>query len=663
MYNFKEFTLENINEIITASKYYINTEYHNVYKRLLAEKMGVDINNRDFGSIIDYAIHRDIAIDYNRFNKIIPIGDLHGDLFMMILLLILNDIIEIRNSVGADITESIKNQIIATYKLPPIRYDEEEEEYDEYDEPNTSDQLSFDQLAQSSNSESRLKQVPVIQSIPITLSDIDTSDEEIKEPPPIQKKYLELATAQAIQETTDDGDAEKEIKDEYRFIEPNTYFHQAYDPSYELLYKIFENSINYKTDTKKLIIFTGDLIDGARKSQDNVTAEAYDRYGINDVLMHIIIYNLRLQAQRNESDIIVMFGNHELYELLCYNMEYYNLFTTQMVKHQYNQPSGMIESIKLYSNFILPFYLFDIAFVRFIIKDNKIIAIFQHASIDEVQANIILRYFPNFMNLHNDFCRYVIDMIHRDTDISMTENMLRTFVESRETHKYLINASTAMPIYQNYIDAITTYKNYMDILSSFVSCPKIINGHTITARHDFETLFRDIPNHDDYDNSQQFIHHEHCRNGCMLHLMNNIAMIDAGYSMAMAITREITDTILPDLVVTEFHKDIESLNLIKNNEAGNFDFWVKHFMVDDNKFKYYLIRPSQLDLDKCLPKNLNLVTRNRMVDLGDRTRRLVTRTIKIRRKVGQATKQVQPTQIGSSYVNLYKYYKQKYNYM
>ncbi len=84
----------------------------------------------------------------------------------------------------------------------------------------------------------------------------------------------------------------------------NIYSDQIYDP------RIISESQWIKSNS--LFIVIGDLIDGHR------SVDVDDRYGSFELLLHLLLYNLKIKAQQINSDVLFTIGNHDLHSVLAY---------------------------------------------------------------------------------------------------------------------------------------------------------------------------------------------------------------------------------------------------------------------------------------------------------------------------------------------------------
>ncbi len=61
-----------------------------------------------------------------------------------------------------------------------------------------------------------------------------------------------------------------------------------------------------------LFVIIGDLVDGNR------TMSVNDKYGSFELLLHFLLYNLKIRANENNSDVVFTIGNHDFHSVLLY---------------------------------------------------------------------------------------------------------------------------------------------------------------------------------------------------------------------------------------------------------------------------------------------------------------------------------------------------------
>ena len=84
-----------------------------------------------------------------------------------------------------------------------------------------------------------------------------------------------------------------------------------FDPYTDTIYDITKITWNpVKTNT--LLVIVGDLIDGSRGGGQNVA----DPRGTFELLLHVLLYNLRVSAKAVDSDVLFTIGNHDYHMIL-----------------------------------------------------------------------------------------------------------------------------------------------------------------------------------------------------------------------------------------------------------------------------------------------------------------------------------------------------------
>ncbi len=84
----------------------------------------------------------------------------------------------------------------------------------------------------------------------------------------------------------------------------NIYSNDIYDP------RIITESNWLKPNS--LFIIIGDLVDGTRPNISSVD----DNQGSFELLLHLLLYNLKIKAEQNNSDVIFTLGNHDLHSVI-----------------------------------------------------------------------------------------------------------------------------------------------------------------------------------------------------------------------------------------------------------------------------------------------------------------------------------------------------------
>jgi hypothetical protein len=96
-----------------------------------------------------------------------------------------------------------------------------------------------------------------------------------------------------------------------------------------------------------IIIIVGDIVDGKRNSD----LEIEDPIGNIELLLHIFLFNLRLKARQNNSEVRFTIGNHDWHTVISQykNDEFYNSYVHNSAKKYFINWEGR-------RNCLLPFY-------------------------------------------------------------------------------------------------------------------------------------------------------------------------------------------------------------------------------------------------------------------------------------------------------------------
>ena len=101
-----------------------------------------------------------------------------------------------------------------------------------------------------------------------------------------------------------------------------------------------------------LLVIIGDLVDGTRVSKINDNkinmGTVNDKIGNFEVLLHILIYNLRLQALLLNSNILFTYGNHDLFAIFKDSNGYEDYVSPETKKYFYNSMSLRANVLKYF---------------------------------------------------------------------------------------------------------------------------------------------------------------------------------------------------------------------------------------------------------------------------------------------------------------------------
>jgi hypothetical protein len=547
-FNFNLFTKNDFNDIINIASERIteikdlitnyddydyipenDNDYIHRMMSIINEKLKINntkniSSERVYQEIFKYNELQNINIDFNKYNAILPFGDIHADLFIFIELMIKNNIIVFTNERNENINSFIINE---------------------------------------------LSSLPLIVTNPLV---------------PVDKMLS----------------------------------NDMYNPKCLLLYnilKLYDFTVGVK-DT--LIIFTGDILDGKRvnHSTGNIT-EVYNPFGINELLIHMIIHNIRKHCHtipNINSNIVTLCGNHEISNLFDTNRinassYYYVDISTLCVL-------GVIPRRKM----LIPFYLFDLGLFRFIKNNNKVIAFFQHGSINDHEIKYIK--LIGLYGINQLFRCAVYKNIQNNRLLSDTNNNISYIdepdmvnVNVNEISKIVASFTIFRNIYnfydaQSYGNMKILYNKFNTELNKNEGDVIIVMGHHPTSILENNIrLMNTLPN---YNNNE-------CIDGCQMNvLFNKLAFVDVGYSHVFRSGKYLMQNLsahtikqvmgLPyipnsdderkifpsqlshiDQTYYLFHRSIENLILIRRE--NNYIFHTLKSLTNNTELSLFLIRP------------------------------------------------------------------------
>ena len=110
-----------------------------------------------------------------------------------------------------------------------------------------------------------------------------------------------------------------------------------YGPIYEPIYNYnLISDVEWIGGAKILFVIVGDLVDGKRNEERSVD----DPKGTFEILLFLLLHNLRIQAHKVGSDIRYTMGNHELDSCVAIQEEFYDNYVTDQVKRYFSSPQN-----------------------------------------------------------------------------------------------------------------------------------------------------------------------------------------------------------------------------------------------------------------------------------------------------------------------------------
>ena len=208
-------------------------------------------------------------------------------------------------------------------------------------------------------------------------------------------------------------------------VDTNEFIHNLSQPEYGNI-NILEDclskyEIELSVPAKTCILILGDLVDGARMISWGQIVNVYNPNGLNEILIHMILYNMRLDALSKQSYVKVLIGNHDLDAIM------HNKLVGQYVDNATAELYGGTVD-KKFSNrkeILFPFYSIDASLYEIIYKDNtskkEICALLSHGSFSEEKElfnNIIPVIFDKKIEIKN----YIFSLLEEKKVIKINKD-------------------------------------------------------------------------------------------------------------------------------------------------------------------------------------------------------------------------------------------------
>ena len=211
----------------------------------------------------------------------------------------------------------------------------------------------------------------------------------------------------------------------------------------------FIANIKWNPNKKKtLLVITGDIIDGRRPDVNDPTAtdidtENHDPFGLFELMIHALIHNLRVSAQKEGSEILFTFGNHDIESIFLdaatapeYRPDSYSENVSNTVKNLFKIPLTLDATGIGYKNRadLLWFFYRSSPYAYLSIEDNGVpIMACVHAGLHK--KNNIKDYF--IANGKTDFIEAQQNLLDADTIGDFNDDMYyRTIMNFSNTRIY-----------------------------------------------------------------------------------------------------------------------------------------------------------------------------------------------------------------------------------
>lgn len=379
-----------------------------------------------------------------------------------------------------------------------------------------------------------------------------------------------------------------------------------------------------------IFFILGDVIDGARQGRN-----VRNNNGLNELLIHIILYNMRIDATTMSSCIKITLGNHD----------YINLFTNNPIYHSYADCKTLETfNFDLRKQMLSPFYLFDSSFFEIIIKNNTILGILCHASFtltdtdgsdgsDDFSINLFENKTIDINTLNekkNTLSQQLINSfikkedisigLHKNHDTNMFSSNLNNLSELSFASHITQSRSIPNSLKNNTIENTCNYiKNYIND-KSFIVIGHCITGHYIPTFQPSNKVNKVINNSllecktssDDTDNRD-------CISAnCIFNKIPKIIMVDNAWASPNSMNnKNFSQPIKCNTDVQNKYGDnyivplsppkfTEMLLMKKNNTDAGFDFYIiRANLLEYNQPNTEHTLNKQLNTEYTLNKQLN----------------------------------------------------------
>lgn len=174
-------------------------------------------------------------------------------------------------------------------------------------------------------------------------------------------------------------------------------------------------NIIYTGPHRTCIVFVGDLIDGLRGRHS-----VQNRWGLNELGIHIILYQLRLSAKKSESQIHIIYGNHELETIIKPSAKIGIGYETVIEPQFVDLITRSLMTPSERSAILLPFYLIDNAMFKLVVNNSSDLELkyiishggFNHDASLETQPPLAFKVdytFDNLVDIYNNISSKILN--------------------------------------------------------------------------------------------------------------------------------------------------------------------------------------------------------------------------------------------------------------
>lgn len=113
-----------------------------------------------------------------------------------------------------------------------------------------------------------------------------------------------------------------------------------YEMNTELIYNpALISGIQWTGGARTLFVIVGDLVDGKRGELDGIEYSVNDPKGTYELLLFLLLHNLRIEARKVNSDIRYTMGNHEIDSCVLMKEKFWRDYVTNEAKQFFRTPA------------------------------------------------------------------------------------------------------------------------------------------------------------------------------------------------------------------------------------------------------------------------------------------------------------------------------------
>lgn len=169
------------------------------------------------------------------------------------------------------------------------------------------------------------------------------------------------------------------------------------------------------------LIILGDIIDGKR-----LNLNVQNKYGLNEIFIHMILYNLRIDGYRQNSLIKIVVGNHDFIPLFrVKNSDLYDT-TKNVLFNNIDCETLKLLPLEFRNNLLIPFYIIDSSFFELIVKEGEILSLLCHGSFTIGQSSdTVSKSNDNLIGIKNNLEHHILTLgyekYQKENNISTTQ--------------------------------------------------------------------------------------------------------------------------------------------------------------------------------------------------------------------------------------------------